>query len=545
LTLGRQAVSFPPGAAPPHPVDLFSLLERARDLHPQREALVDGALRLTYTQLDSRARSLATWLASRGVRRGDRVAVLDHNSAAFVEAYFACALLGAVLAPLNVRLSTQELAFIFEDCGARHLLAGPSCAAGVSALAARSRAGSSAFPELLWLGESPAGFAELVPDSASGSASYAAALACEPRRERDPSPPDSLAHLYYTSGTTGRPKGVMLSHRNVWVHALAAVAELGLSDADTWGHIAPLFHLADAWATFALTWVGGKHVIVPRFDEESVFAAIERERITITNLIPTMLTRLVRAPGADRRDVASLRRILSGGAPIAPEVVREIMRVFRCEYVQTYGMTETSPYLTLSLLKEHLRALPPEQQFAFRAKTGRAFAAVELQVVGDDGRPVARDGVAVGEIRARGPTVTSGYWNRPEETRAAFEGDWLKTGDLATIDAEGYLQIVDRRKDMIITGGEKVYSTEVEHVLYEHPAVLEAAVFGAPDELWGESVRAAVALRAGAGATEVELIDFCRARLTHYKCPRAVEFLVELPKTGTGKIQKSALRGPH
>jgi fatty-acyl-CoA synthase len=522
-------------------VDLFSLLERARDLHPEREAVVDGALRLTYTQLDSRARSLATWLASRGVRRGDRVAVLDHNSAAFVEAYFACALLGAVLAPLNVRLSPQELAFILEDCGARHVLAGPSCAAGVSALAARSRAGASALPELLWLGEPPAGFAELVP----GSASYADALACEPRSERDPSPPDSLAHLYYTSGTTGRPKGVMLSHRNVWVHALAAVAELGLSDADTWGHIAPLFHLADAWATFALTWVGGKHVIVPRFDEESVFAAIERERITITNLIPTMLTRLVRAPGADRRDVASLRRILSGGAPIAPEVVREIMRVFRCEYVQTYGMTETSPYLTLSLLKEHLRALPPEQQFAFRAKTGRAFAAVELQVVGDDGRPVARDGVAVGEIRARGPTVTSGYWNRPEETRAAFDGDWLKTGDLATIDAEGYLQIVDRRKDMIITGGEKVYSTEVEHVLYEHPAVLEAAVFGAPDELWGESVRAAVALRAGAGATEEELIDFCRARLTHYKCPRAVEFLVELPKTGTGKIQKSALRGPR
>jgi acyl-CoA synthetase (AMP-forming)/AMP-acid ligase II len=518
-------------------LDLFSLLERACEHHPRREAVVDGALRLTYAQLDRRVRSLAAWLAANGVRRGDRVAVLDHNSAAFIEAYFSAAQLGAVLAPLNIRLSAKELAFIAEDCGARLLLAGPSTAATVADLAARVRADSRPFPALLWLGDPPSG--------APPGARYSEALACEPRREHDATPPEALAHLYYTSGTTGRPKGVMLSHRNVWVHALATVAELGLSDADVWGHIAPLFHLADAWATFALTWVGGKHVVVPRFDEESVFAAIERERITITNLIPTMLTRLVRSPGAEQRDVASLRRILSGGAPIAPEVVREIMRVFRCEYVQTYGMTETSPYLTLCLLKEHLRALPPEQQFAFRAKTGRAFAAVELQVVGDDGRPVARDGVAVGEIRARGPTVTSGYWNRPEETRAAFDGGWLKTGDLATIDSEGYLQIVDRRKDMIITGGEKVYSTEVEHVLYEHAAVLEAAVYGAPDELWGESVRAAVALRAGAHATEGELIEFCRARLTHYKCPRAIEFLAELPKTGTGKIQKTALRGPR
>jgi acyl-CoA synthetase (AMP-forming)/AMP-acid ligase II len=193
-------------------------------------------------------------------------------------------------------------------------------------------------------------------------------------------------------------------------------------------------------------------------------------------------------------------------------------------------------------LKSHLAALPPEEQFRYRAKTGRAFLAVELEVVGDDGRPVARDGVSVGEIRARGPTVTPGYWNKPDETARAFEGGWLRTGDLATIDAEGYLDIVDRLKDMIITGGEKVYSTEVEHVLYSHPSVLEAAVFGVPDETWGESVRAAIALRPGACSTAAELIAFCRARLTHFKCPRSIEFHAELPKTGTAKIAKRLLR---
>ncbi|MBL8802927.1 MAG: long-chain-fatty-acid--CoA ligase [Planctomycetes bacterium] len=508
---------------------LASLLERARELHPDQPAVVEGDLRLTYRQFSRRVASLAGWMHASGVRAGERVALLDHNSTPFLEAYFAAAQLGAVLAPLNTRLSHKELAFIVEDCGAELLLAGPECAPAVAALLGTN----PSIRRVLWLGVPPAG---------AGGSAYAEALACEPRSERAPLDPDSLAHLYYTSGTTGRPKGVMLSHRNVWVHALSTVAELGLSDRDRWGHIAPLFHLADAWATFAITWVGGVHVVVPRFEEEAVFGAIERERITITNLVPTMLTRLVRHPGADARDVRSLRRILSGGAPIAPEVVREIMRVFRCEYVQTYGMTETSPYLTLSLLKAHLSQLPPDEQFRYRAKTGRPFAAVELDVVGEDGRSVPRDGASVGEIRARGATVTSGYWKRPDETRAAFDNGWLKTGDLATVDAEGYLQIVDRKKDMIITGGEKVYSTEVENVLYEHAAVLEAAVYGLPDDVWGERVCAAVALRVGATASEPELIAFCRERLTHYKAPRTVRFVPELPKTGSGKIQKSVLR---
>jgi acyl-CoA synthetase (AMP-forming)/AMP-acid ligase II len=352
-----------------------------------------------------------------------------------------------------------------------------------------------------------------------------------------------VAHLYYTSGTTGRPKGVMLTHRNVVAHAHAAIGELGLTSADRWAHIAPMFHLADAWATFAVTAAGGAHVFLEHFTAAAALDLLERERITITNLVPTMLNLMVNEPTAGSRHYV-LRAMLSGGAPIAPSLVRRILAVFRCEYVQTYGMTETSPYLTLGLLHPHLRALPEEQRLHYVCKTGRPFHGVTLEVIGADGRPVPPDGTTVGEIRVRGETVTPGYWQNPEATAQAFDADgFLRTGDLATIDAEGYVDIVDRKKDVIKTGGEAVYSVEVENVLHRHPAVLECAVFGTPHPLWGEAVTAAVVLRQAATATAQELIDWCRDRIAHYKSPSQVRFLPELPKTGTGKISKRLLRG--
>ena len=240
--------------------------------------------------------------------------------------------------------------------------------------------------------------------------------------------------------------------------------------------------------------------------------------------------------------------MLSGGAPIAPAAVREVLQTFGCEYVQTYGLTETSPYLTLSVLEPKHRELSEEAQLARRARTGRPFETVELEVVDGDGRPVPRDDRSVGEIVARGSTVTPGYWNRPEETAMAFRDGWFHTGDLATIDREGWLNIVDRKKDMILSGGENVYSTEIENALYEHPAVLECAAFGVPSEQWGEEVRAAVVLSAcaaagdSAGGTADALKDHCRAHLASYKVPKHIELLPELPKTGSGKISKQRLR---
>jgi acyl-CoA synthetase (AMP-forming)/AMP-acid ligase II len=334
----------------------------------------------------------------------------------------------------------------------------------------------------------------------------------------------------------------MLTHRNVCTHALAAIAELGLHDGDTWGHIAPMFHLADAWASFAVTWVGGRHALVPSFCAETALSAIARERITITNLIPTMLNLMLRHPALPSTDLSSLRLLLSGGAPIAPELVREVCTRFGCDYQQTYGMTETSPYLTLSRLSARLRALPADERLAYQAKTGRPFLGVELRVVDESGARIADDDRAVGEIQVRGETVTPGYWNLPEATREAFQDGWLRTGDLATVDGHGYLTIVDRKKDMILCGGENVYSIEVENVLYQHPAVLEAAVYGVPDELWGERVVAAVVLRAGQRATAGELEAFCKERLAAYKAPREVRFLAELPRTGSGKVRKRSLR---
>ena len=513
---------------------IASLLGRAERLWPGREAVVCGDHRVTYAGLARRVRALAGALVREGVAPGDRVAILHPNGPEFVEAYFAAARVGAILTPLNTRLAGREIAAILDDSGARLLLAAGDL--GESVLDALGR-GAPSLRHLVWTG------IREVPTTAIPGETYKTFVS-GPDVELPPLPrgDDAVAHLYYTSGTTGRPKGVMLTHTNVVSHAWGAIAELGLSDADTWAHVAPMFHLADAWATFAITAVGGRHVIVPRFDPGAVLDTFRDDGVTLTNLVPTMLNELVHAPGAADAPYPSLRVILSGGAPIAPQLVRRIMETFGCEYVQTYGMTETSPYLTLSLLKDHLKGLPADRRFEYQSRTGREFITVDLRVVDDDGVDVPRDDATVGEIWVRGDSVTPGYWNRPEETAEAFRDGWLRTGDLAVIDAEGYVNIVDRRKDMIVTGGENVYSTEVEYALAEHPAVLECAVIGVPDDRWGEAVHAVVVLLDGHRATAGDLIAFCKARLARYKAPKAVSFVPELPRTGSGKIFKKGLK---
>lgn len=517
-------------------MNVWMTLQKAVSLYPAKIGVVDGAEKFTYAQVGQRVRSLGLFLRRNGIRPCDRIAILEINSHRFLEAYYASAGIGAILTPLNFRLSAKELAYILRDSQARWLLANARFAHLVEATLRED----NPLEGIIWIESSPelpGGILQL---------QYEEALLAEPGQFLpEPTSGDQVAHLYYTSGTTGKPKGVILTHRNVCVHALGTIAELHLTDRDVWAHVAAMFHLADAWATFAITWVGGRHVMVPEFEPEMVLATMERERVTITNLIPTMLNLMVKHPRAGDHDYSSLRVILSGGAPIAPEVVRKIVQVFGCDYIQTYGMTETSPYLTLSILKEHLRELPSEEQLRFKAKTGRPFIAVDLQVVDEEGKAVAADEKSVGEIWVRGQTVTPGYWNLPEETQKAFHQGWLKTGDLAVVDSEGYVNIVDRKKDMILTGGENVYSTEVENVLYMHPKVLEAAVFGVPDEKWGEAVKAAVVLKSGESANPDEIISFCKERLAHYKCPKSVDFLPELPKTGSGKIAKKALRDPY
>ncbi len=517
-------------------MDIWMTLKKALNLYPTRVAVVDCDRSFTYAQIGDRVAGLARFFQAQTIQPQDRISILEVNSHAFLETYYAAAGIGAILNPLNYRLAPREVAYILRDSGTRWLVTGSRFASLVKGILEED----TPLEGVVWIGNTP--------DASPGVSCFSFDEAIkshtgpfEPVTVQD----DDVAHLYYTSGTTGQPKGVMLTHKNVCLHALGTIAELKLVDSDHWGHIAPMFHLADAWATFAVTWVGGRHVMVGQFETETVMAAIEQQRITLSNLIPTMLNLMIKHPKVGEFDYSSLRVILSGGAPIAPQVVKNITEVFHCDYIQTYGMTETSPYLTFSILKKHLQDLPPDEQLKYKSRTGRPFIGVDLKVVDETGALVKADDQQVGEIWVRGDTVTPGYWNKPEETQQAFSDGWLRTGDLAVVDAEGYVNIVDRKKDMIVTGGENVYSTEVENVLYMHPKVLEAAVFGVPDEKWGEAITAAVVLKENESVTATEIIQFCRDYQAAYKTPKTIVFLDELPKTGSGKITKKALRDPY
>ncbi len=499
-------------------MDPRGLLASAAARRPHGAAVRCGGSDLGYLDLRRLADRLGRALERAGARPGDRVAALFPNCHLYLASYFAALERGLVLVPLNLRLSEAEMRAVLEHSGARLVIGRPE---GVARLAA---------------GAPPAGEEGWAVGRAAGGAA-----------DGPEAPPGDAAHLYYTSGTTGLPKGVILTRGNLAAHVAMTLEELAFGDGDVWLHAAPMFHLADAWAVWTVTAAAGTHVFLPRFDPAAAFDLIASAGVTVTNLVPAMLVGLLEEAGRRARRLPSLRLLLSGGAPIAPSVVARVGELLGCEYAQTYGLTETSPFLTFSFLDEGLRRLPAGEQLRYRARTGRAARGVELRVVvpplADEFTDVPPDDASVGEVVVRGPTVTPGYWRDPAATREAFRGGWFHTGDLGTIDRRGFLNLVDRAKDVIVTGGESVYSTEVEHVLHEHPSVREAAVFAVPDETWGEAVRAAV-VPAAPGAGAAELIAFCRERIAHYKCPRVIDLVTALPRTGSGKVDKKALREP-
>ena len=512
---------------------LTEILPRAVSLYPAKLAIVCRDARLTYTEIGARVAALSAALQSFGVQPGDRMGLLHKNCHRVLETYFAAVHAGAVLVPLNYRLTAKDLAFIIDDTETRVVIADTEFAE----LALAAAAGSQAKCRLIWSydghdGVNPAGddYEQIIKNLVSSELAVPAASE------------DDAANLYYTSGTTGRQKGVILTQKNIYSHALATIADLKLVDADVWAHIAPMFHLADAWAIWAMTWIGARHVMVGKFDAPDVLRLLVDQGVTVTNLIPTMLNDLVHRRDAEAYEYSALRLLMSGGAPISPRLVQRLVQTFRCEYVQTYGLTETSPYLTFSLLKDTLRDISEEGQMRYRSMTGRPALGVEVRVVDESSNDVPRDNQSVGEIIARGDRVTPGYWKLPEATAETLRDGWFRTGDLATIDHEGYLNIVDRKKDAIVTGGEVVYSTEVENALYEHPAVLEAAVISIPDERWGEAIKAVVVLKQGQYLTAEALIAHCQERLARFKCPRSVDFIAALPRTGSGKIAKKEIR---
>ena len=514
------------------PLTPLRCLRYAEQQYSYRTAVVCGNERFTYGQFADRAARLGGALKNAGVKPGDRVAFLSMNCHRLLEAYYGVLEAGAVLLPLNVRLASQELAFILNDSGAKVLFLEKEFVGLVDSFR-KELAKVEAF--FLLDGSPQAGWLS--------SDSYEGLLAAASPHQADimEIDEDAVAELFYTSGTSANPKGVMLTHRNVYLHALHVCLTFDSTRDFAQLHTIPLFH-ANGWGVaHILALIGGKHVILRRFDCGQIFKLIAQERIYTMCLVPAMAIALVNSPDLRKHDLSSLERVTIGGAASSPTLVREVEEKLGVTCISGYGLTETSPVLSHSFLK-HGFEWEGEQKFARQAMTGFADPGIEMRVVDDQDVDVPRDGMTVGEIITRSDGVMKGYWNQPKATAEALRGGWLHTGDMATIDRDGYLLIVDRKKDIIVSGGENISSLEVEKIIVAHPAVMEAGVIPVPDEKWGEVPMALVVLKPGAEASENELIEFCRARLAHYKCPHSVEFRENLPKTGTGKILKKDLR---
>jgi long-chain acyl-CoA synthetase len=511
---------------------LRDVLSHAVKLYGDKTAISDGPTHYTYRQASERIHRLASGLLGLGLRTGDHIAILANNSHRYYETYFVADIAGMPLAPLNIRLAAHELEFILNDGEIKALILGPEYIDLYRQFAPKT-------PDIKHViltdgdpGEGLIGYEALVAKSEPLATSV---------REWDE---DDMIDLCYTGGTTGLPKGVMLSQRNVVSNAQHAYQTMKFGENDTWLHVAPMFHLADAWACYTLTMAGGSHVFIPGFAPEATLKAIQEHRVTKTILVPTMINFLLNFPDLKKYDTSSLDTMLFGASPMAVDRIQAAAKAFGPVLCQAYGMTETAPLLT-SMSRGWTTFDGSEEDNRRLASCGRQVAGVTVRIVDEQTGKDVEPG-QVGEIVAKGPNVMLGYWKREKETAEALRDGYMHTGDLATVDKDNYVYIVDRSKDMIISGGENVYTTEVENALYEHPDVLEVAVIGIPDERWGEAVLAIVVPKPNTSPTESALIDHCRALIAGYKCPKQVVFQNDpLPKSGPGKILKTELRRPY
>jgi long-chain acyl-CoA synthetase len=488
---------------------LITPIRRATLVGRDHTAAICVDQRFTYAQTWDRCRRLAGGLRGLGLSEGDRVAVIGPNCHRYLELYQTIPGAGFSLVPLNPRHTAAELRYALEDSGAR----------------------------VLFTGMGDQGLADTVDQVVDLGNGYEALLASQPVDFPDDLPEDTVAGLFYTGGTTGAAKGVMLTHRNLLANAMHFGMFCPFTAETRWLVIAPLFHAAGSIAVLSTVWNAGTHVLLPAFDPGQALDLIEQHGITATLVVPTMLAAMSEEQQARPRDVSSLRYLSHGGAPVATETLRAAHAAFpETELIHIYGATETAPIATVLRHEERMLDSPQARS------CGRPAVGVEVTIRGLDGTWQPPD--SIGEVVVRGPNVMAGYWNKPEETAAALAGGWYRTGDLGYQDHEGFIYLVDRAKDMIVTGGENVYSIEVEEALYRHPAVREAAVFGVPDARWGEAVFAVVVPRAPVEPDE--LIAHCRTLIAGYKVPKTIELRDgPLPKSGAGKVLKRDLREPH
>jgi acyl-CoA synthetase (AMP-forming)/AMP-acid ligase II len=512
------------------PLTPLEFARRARKLHGQREAVVDGKQRFTYAQFGRRCDQWSAALAKLGVGKGDRVATIAPNTHQHLEQFYAIPQLGAVIVPINYRLAADDFVYVTTHSGAKVLCVHADYLDAVDGVRARM----PAVEHFVALEGEKAGWLSYEPLLARGAELFEPPAVAE----------SDLLAINYTSGTTSRPKGVMITHRNAWVNSVGTLAHWPMTPADRYLWTLPMFH-ANGWTfVWTVTAAGACHVCLRTVDALGVYDCVARERVTHLCAAPTVLISIANGPAEARGRLPRNVRVITAGAPPAAATIERMESELGWEVLQVYGLTETAPFISIcEPLPEH-GALAGAERAIIKARQGvELITSGELRVVDTDMRDVPQDGTTMGEIVAKGNVVMSGYYNDPEATAAAFAGGWFHSGDGAVVHPDGYIEIRDRFKDVIISGGENISSIEVEGALLRHPAVLEAAVVGMPHEKWGESPHAFVVLRAGAAATQEELRDFARAALAHFKVPSAFHFVSELPKTATGKIQKFVLRG--
>ena len=499
------------------PLTVLDFIERAELVYGDRVAVVDepdqpadSLGELTWAEVARLARAQAAGFDALGVGHGERVAIVSHNSARLLTAFFGVSAYGRVLVPINFRLSAEEVAYIVEHSGASVLMIDPELEAALAGVTARHRfvIGTQSDARLLRFDTAPEPW---IPDE------------------------DATGTINYTSGTTARPKGVQLTHRTLWINATTFGWQTGVSDRDVYLWTLPMFHCNGWGMSYAVTGMGGRHIVLRKIDGAEILRRVEQHGVTLLCGAPAVLSAILDAAATWDGDIPGRDRVrmVVAGAPPPTRLIERLESELGWEFIQIYGLTETAPLLTMSRCRSEWDELPASERARRLGRAGAPALGVRIAISDQ------------GEILARSNVVLEGYWQQPEATADALAGGWFHTGDGGTIDDEHYLTISDRKKDVIISGGENVSSIEVEDCLYQHPAVAEACVIGVPDEKWGETVKALVVLKSGGAATDGDLISHCRDRLAHFKCPTSVEFVAEFARTSTGKLQKFKIRAPY
>jgi len=500
---------------------------RNSKLFPQKAAVIEADVTINFSHLNQRINRLANAIIGLGMKKGDRIAVLSHNCYQYVEFYFAAAKAGTPIVPLNYRSNNEEISYILNDSEAKMLIFN----ADYESLVAQVKGKTDNLEHLISLGGTTKGISD-----------YDDLLSKAPDTEPEVSlDEDDIAILGYTGGTTGKPKGVMTTHKNIIASCYNTALERLIHPESIFLNVPPMFHAGDANSMFAFSFVGATNVISDSFSPEGVLRNIEEHKVTHILLVPSMVLFLLQYPDVKKFDTKTLNIIYYGTAPMPLEPLRQAMDVFGCGFSQTYGATET--FVPISILKPEDHVLDSDEESIKRMKSaGREVVGVQVKIV--DKNNIELGPNRTGEIVVKGDNVMKGYWKLPALTKKALIEDWYYTGDMGMIDDQGYIYIVDRKKDMIISGGENIYPKEIENVLFSHPVVAEASVIGVPDDLWGEAVKAFIIKKSHTDVSEKELIEYCAEHLANYKRPKSVEFVEQFPRSTAGKILKRELKKP-